>query len=89
MSILKRVANLVREYGFKSIFLKGIGWAFDTMYEWRMEIDTLSIRKLDTLTVNQGDKELGNYYEGSRLMPLRCLIPTIQSMVAPDAALVD
>lgn len=89
MGILTRVNNLVRQYGLKAVLTKIAGQAFDRFYEWRTGIDTISIRKLETLTVSSGSKELGNYYEGSRVMPLRCLIPIMRSMVAADSAFVD
>jgi hypothetical protein len=89
MSIRSRIASLLRDQGPRAILIKLWGRGLDAWYEWQKGIDTLSIRHLDSLTIHDGDSRLGHYYEGSRLMPLRCLIPKLQSMVLPTSALVD
>lgn len=89
LSVFTRIKNLIGEHGPVSIGTKLIGRHLDQSFEKTYGLDTAGVAYLDGLSIESRNRGRGNYYEGTRLMPLRRLIPQMRAMVAPDSALVD
>ena len=89
MSVFTRIRNLIGEHGPVSIGTKLIGRYLDQSFERTYGLNTVGMTYLDGLSIESGNRGRGNYYEGTRLMPLRKLIPQMRALVAPDSALVD
>ena len=89
MSVFTRINSVIGEHGLVAIGTKLIGRHLDLSFERTYELDTVGMTCLDGLSIESGNRGRGNYYEGTRLMPLRRLIPQMRALVAPDSALVD
>ena len=89
MSVFTRIKSLIAEHGVVAIGTKLIGRHLDQSFERAYGLDTVSVTYLDGLSIESKNRSSGNYYEGTRLMPLRELIPQMQALVAQDSALVD
>ena len=89
MSVFTRIKSLIGEHGVVAIGTKLIGRHLDQSFERAYGLDTVSVAYLDGLSIESRNRGRGNYYEGTRLMPLRRLIPQMRALVAPDSALVD
>jgi Histone methylation protein DOT1 len=89
LSVYTRIKSLIGEHGLVSIGTKLIGRYLDLSFERNYGLDTSGVTYLDGLSIEGRNRGRGNYYEGTRLMPLRKLIPQMRSLVAPDSALVD
>jgi hypothetical protein len=89
LSVFTRIKNLIVEHGLVAICTKLIGRHLDKSFERTYGLDTVGVTYLDGLSIESKNRGRGNYYEGTRLMPLRKLIPQMRDLVSPDSAIVD
>ena len=89
MGVLARLKNLLQDQGVLAVATKLVGRRLDLAYERSLGIDTVAVRQLAELEIVGENASLGHYYEGTRLMPLRSLVPRLQKMVPESSAFVD
>ncbi len=89
MSVFTRIKSLIGEHGLVAIGTKLIGRYLDQSFERTYGLDTAGVTYLDSLSIESTNRGRGNYYEGTRLMPLRRLIPQMRALIAQDSAFVD
>src|SRR5215471_20505828 len=89
MKVFDRFLTVVRNQGVRGVVAKLLGKLADRWFEWRYGLDTIACAQLDKFTISAGSLANATAYEGSRVLPLRRLIPALKQMVPGDGALVD
>ena len=83
------MSKRISEYGLLGFFIRAISTLVDHWFDWRYSLDTISISKLEGLTLAGGQREHATYYQGTRLLPLRQLLKVLGTQMPQGGALVD
>lgn len=89
MSIMRRLKNSLGQQGFSTTLYKIYILAVDYWFDLRYRVETCQQVQLHDLAITSGNKERGNRYQASRVVPLRKLFPRLKPLISSDAVLVD
>lgn len=89
MRTIQRAKNSFRKYGIRATIFKFYILIVDFYFDFRYGIDTFAGTTLDNLTIESDNKERGVKYQVTRVIPLRMLFNSIESMIPTDSRFVD
>jgi SAM-dependent methyltransferase len=89
MNLLQRLKISLRHQGPRATGVKLWVWASDQLFDFRYGLDTCKPAGLEGLTIDGGNKERGQIYQPTRVLPLRRLFRELQPLIPPASVLVD
>lgn len=89
MGALRRFTKSLRELGLRTTIFRFYVVIVDFFFDRKYGTDTFTWSGQDDVTIENDNKERGQSYQGTRIVPLRKLLNSIKSMIPANGVLVD
>lgn len=89
MSFVGHALQAIQTHGLKGVFGKLREVAVDRWFDFRHGVETCAPAKLDLFTITGGNRARATFYQATRVLPLRELLPAILAMLPEPGAFVD
>lgn len=89
LDLLRRAKYSLKHEGLRNTLLKLPPLIADYLFDFKYGVDTCKAVHLHELTIKSNNKDRGNFYKATRVLPLRKLFQIISNKIPSDRIFVD